>query len=109
LRAQRHADRCDGDRLEAAWAKHKSRAPPHGYKAHISTDKETGIIRAVETTPANEADVALAPSIIPDEPGAVYADKAYDALPVEAAIKAKGGTSQLMRKGHRWRESARSA
>jgi IS5 family transposase len=90
-----------GDK-EAAWAKHKSRAPAHGYKAHIAADKDSGIIREVETTPANEADVNIAPSIIPDEPGEVYADKAYDALSVERAIEAKGGTSKLMRKGHRW-------
>jgi transposase, IS5 family len=90
-----------GDK-DAAWAKHKSRAPMHGYKAHIAADKETGIIRTVATTPANEADVAIAPSIIPDAPGEVYADKAYDALSVEVAIEAKGGTSKLLRKGHRW-------
>lgn len=87
---------------EAAWAKHKSRAPAHGYKAHIAADKDTGIIHEVETTPANEADVNIGPSIIPDAPGEVYADKAYDALSVEKAIEAKGGTSKLMRKGHRW-------
>jgi IS5 family transposase len=90
-----------GDK-EAAWAKHKSRAPAHGYKAHIAADKDSGIIREVEITPANEADVTVAPMIIPDEPGEVYADKAYDALSVEVAIEAKGGTSKLMRKGHRW-------
>jgi transposase, IS5 family len=87
---------------EAAWAKHKSRALAHGYKAHIAADKDTGIIREVETTPANEPDVAIAPSIIPEEPGEVHADKAYDALSVEKAIIAAGGTSKLMRKGHRW-------
>jgi transposase, IS5 family len=87
---------------EAAWVKHKSRAPAHGYKAHIAADKETGIILKVETTPANEPDVAIAPSIIPDRPGEVYADKAYDALSVEKAIGAKGGTARLLRKGHRW-------
>ena len=90
-----------GDK-EASWVKHKSRAPAHGYKAHISADKETGIIRTVETTPANEADVAVAPSIIPDRPGEVYGDRAYDALSVAAAIESSGGTSRLMRKGHRW-------
>jgi transposase, IS5 family len=90
-----------GDK-EASWVKHKSRAPTHGYKAHISADKDTGIIRTVETTPANEADVAVAPSIIPDRPGEVYGDRAYDALSVAAAIEASGGTSKLMRKGHRW-------
>jgi IS5 family transposase len=55
-----------GDK-EAAWMKHRTRPPAHGYKAHIAADKDTGIIRAVETTPANEPDVAIAPSIIPEE------------------------------------------
>jgi transposase, IS5 family len=77
-----------GDR-DAAWAKHKSRAPVHGYKAHLAADKDSGIIREVETTPANEADVTIAPSIIPDAPGEVYADKAYDVLSVEVAIEAQ--------------------
>jgi transposase, IS5 family len=90
-----------GDK-DAAWAKHKSRAPAHGYKAHIAADRDTGLIRTVETTPANEADVTIAPALIPDAPGEVYADRAYDALSVEAAIEAKGGTPKLMRKGHRW-------
>ena len=87
---------------EAAWVKPKSRAPAHGYKAHIAADKDTGLIRVVETTPANEADVNIAPSIIPDEPGEVYADKAYDSRAVEKAIEAKGGVAKLLRKGHRW-------
>ena len=84
------------DDRDAAWAKHKSRAPAHGYKAHIAADKDTGLIRAVETTPANEADVTIAPSIIPDAPGEVYADRAYDALSVDqrpslAACRTTGG------------------
>ena len=87
---------------EAAWAKHKSRAPAHGYKAHIAADKDSGIIRDVETTAANEADVSIAPAIIPDEPGEVYADRAYDALAVARAIESRSGISKLMRKGHRW-------
>jgi transposase, IS5 family len=95
-----------GDK-EASWVRHRTRAPAHGYKAHIAADKDTGIIREVETTPANEADVNIAPAIIPDEPGEVFADRAYDALSVEKAIAAKGGTSKLMRKGHRWLAAAR--
>lgn len=92
---------------DAAWVKHKSRAPAHGYKAHIAADRDTGIIREVEITAANEADVNVAPSIIPDAPGEVYADRAYDALSVEKAIEAKGGTARLMRKGHRWLAAAK--
>jgi hypothetical protein len=42
--------------------KHRTRVPAHGYKAHNTT------------TPANEPDVSIAPSIIPDQPREVYAD-----------------------------------
>ncbi len=90
-----------GDK-DAAWARHRTRAPAHGYKAHIAADKDSGLIRKAETTPANEADVSIVPLIIPDTPGEVYADRAYDALSVEKAILAAGGTPRLLRKGHRW-------
>ncbi|MGH6830245.1 MAG: IS5 family transposase [Methylocella sp.] len=87
---------------DAAWVKHRTRPPAHGYKAHIAADMNTGIIRAVEASPANEADVSIAPSIIPDRPGAVFGDKAYHADSVKKAIKAKGGSVKILRKGHRW-------
>jgi hypothetical protein len=45
------------------------------------------------------AETSRAASIIPDEPGEVYADKAYDALSAEKAIKAKGGTSKADAQG----------
>lgn len=86
---------------EARWAKHKKRAAVHGYKAHIAADRDTGLIRELVVTPANEADVSWAPDIIPREPGEVYGDKAYDALSVERAILRAGGIPRLLRKGHR--------
>ncbi|MGH7487455.1 MAG: IS5 family transposase, partial [bacterium] len=49
---------------EAAFVKHRPCAPAHGDFAYIAAGKDTGIIRAVETTPANEADVSIAPLII---------------------------------------------
>jgi IS5 family transposase len=48
--------------------------PAHGDKAHVAADKDSGIIREVETTAANEPDVSIAPSIIPDAPGEVDAE-----------------------------------
>jgi IS5 family transposase len=89
-----------GDR-EARWAKHKRKGPVHGYKAHIAADRDTGLIRELTVTSANEADVSWAPDIIPHSPGEVYGDKAYDALSVEKAILRAGGTPRLLRKGHR--------
>ncbi|MGH6853582.1 MAG: transposase, partial [Methylocella sp.] len=87
---------------EAAWAKHRTRPPAHGYKAHIAAGKDTGILRAAAAAAANAADASIAPSIIPDAPGRVFGGKAYDADSVKQAIKAKGGSSKLLRKGHRW-------
>ncbi len=84
----------------ATWVRPRTRAPAHGYKAHIAADKDTGIIRDVATAPANQPDVSIAPAI-PDAPSEVYADRAYDARSVEKTIEAAGGTSKLMRKGHR--------
>jgi IS5 family transposase len=86
---------------EARWVKHKKRPPVHGYKAHVAADRDTGVIREVVVTPANEADVSVGPEIIPDEPGEVYGDKAYDAWSVEKAILRAGGTPRLLRKGQR--------
>lgn len=86
---------------EAAWVKHRTRAPAHGYKAHVAADKDTGIIREVEITPANEHDGSIAPAIIPHDPGEVYADRAYDSLAVARAIEAKGGVARILRRGHR--------
>jgi hypothetical protein len=53
--------------LRPASCDQRSSAP-----ADFVADKDSGIIRDVEVTPANEADVTIAPSIIPDEPGEVY-------------------------------------
>jgi transposase, IS5 family len=38
---------------EARWAGHRRRKPVHGYKAHVATDQEAGLIHGVEITTAN--------------------------------------------------------
>ena len=101
------AHRCDGDGpaakgdQDAAWARHRTQAPAHGFKAHIAADKDSGLIRKAEATQANQADVSIAPSIIPDTPGEVYADRAMT-LCRSGGLLAAGGTPRLSRKGHRW-------
>ena len=57
--------------------------------------------------PANEADVSIGPEIIPDEPGEVYGDKAYDALSIEKAILRAGGTPRILREGRRGKPAQR--
>jgi IS5 family transposase len=38
---------------EARWAGHRRKKPVHGYKAHVATDEEAGLVRSVEITTAN--------------------------------------------------------
>jgi len=58
---------------EGTWAK-KGGKSHFGYKLHIKTDIDHGLIRAVETTPANVHDSQIDLS----EPGeVVYQDKEY--------------------------------
>jgi len=58
--------KCDG---EAKWAGHRRRKPVHGYKAHVATDQEAGLIRGVEVTTANVLDAAELDAILPDAAG----------------------------------------
>lgn len=48
-----------------------------GYKTHISTDDETGVIRRMELVPIAENDQKCFGELIPDEVERVYADKGY--------------------------------
>jgi IS5 family transposase len=80
---------------------HRTRAPAHGYKAHIAAAKDSGIIRDIETTPANEPDVAIAPSIIPDKPE-FMPTKPMMRFRSKRRLKPRWNRKAFARKGHRW-------
>jgi IS5 family transposase len=75
---------------EARWASHRRRKPVHGYKAHIATDQEAGLIRGLEVTTANVHDAAEVDALLPDAPGNPYGDTAYSGSKPEAIIRAHG-------------------
>jgi IS5 family transposase len=83
-----------GDK-DAAWVRHRTRAPAMATRPTLRPPR-TAASSAASRRPRPT------PSIIPDEPGEVYAERAHDALAIEKAIEARGGTPKLMRKGHRW-------
>ena len=62
---------------EARWVGHRRKGPVHGYKAHVATDADGGIVRRIEMTPANVNDGRMLATVLPPEPGEVYADLAY--------------------------------
>jgi IS5 family transposase len=84
---------------QARWAGHRRRKPVHGYKAHVATDQEAGLIRGVEVTTANVHDAAELGAILPDAPGETYGDSAFTGSRAEAAIRARGGTPRVVHTG----------
>ena len=88
-----------GRDADARWAGHRRRKPVHGYRAHVATDQEAGLIRGVEVTSANIHDAAELEAILPDAPGATYGDSAYSGSRSEAVIRARGGTPRTVHTG----------
>ena len=84
---------------EARWVKHRRRPAVHGYKAHIATDAGGDIVRVVEITPANVNDGKMLATVLPDDPGKVYADLANASHANETLIQAAGGASCLPGRG----------
>lgn len=54
---------------EARWAGHRRRKPVHGYKAHLATDQDAGLIRGVEVTTANVQTRRNSRPFCPTHPG----------------------------------------
>ncbi|GAA4257462.1 IS5 family transposase [Azospirillum formosense] len=84
---------------EAQWVGHRRKAPVHGFKAHVAADGEGGIVRAIEVAPANVHDGKMLGSVLPQEPGDVYADLAYVGDANRQHILAAGGRPFLPARG----------
>lgn len=67
----------DTSDAEAGWTV-KRGVTTHGYKAHVATDEESGLVREAILTPASVHDSQVADDLIQFDEQAVYADKAYD-------------------------------
>ena len=48
-----------------------------GYKAHISVDKDSGLVQKVKVTAANVSDIATMPELLTGEEEVVYGDSGY--------------------------------
>lgn len=96
--------------VEAGWCIYAGphRTPVHGYKAHVATDEEGGIVRRVAVTPANIRDAAA--MVLPRNPGRVWADSGYAGRKTEARIRRSNGTPRVMRPtGGRLRPTLKAA
>src|ERR1700728_4359191 len=72
-----------------------------GYKMHVAVDSGSTIVRAWQVTPANVQEVRIAPSLLPEDGGTVYADRGYDSAELRAALAVRGLGDGIMRRGNR--------
>jgi transposase, IS5 family len=98
----------DGD-AQAGWKAYGQDAPVKGYKAHVATDEEGGIVRKIAVTPANVADARGAAGLLDRHPGRVWADAAYDQGAFVGRIRRRRGETRIVRRRHRAERPALAA
>lgn len=87
---------------DAAYARRSGKpGATYGYKAHVGVDEGSGLIRTVLTTPANVNDTVPADALIRGDERVVWADSAYHTHARQAAIRARGQKSRIMRRPNR--------
>ena len=70
-----------------------------GYKMHIAVDAGSALVRTWRLTPANIQEVTMAPALLGDAAGTVYADRGYDAESLHTALAARRLGNGIMRRG----------
>jgi len=70
-----------------------------GYKMHVAVDAGSATVRSCRLTSANVQDVSVAPALLPNDAGTVYADRAYDAAALRTELAARGCGDGIMRRG----------
>jgi IS5 family transposase len=72
-----------------------------GYKAHLTVDEESGVVRQVGMTSADLHDSQRGEALIQGDEKAYYADKAYDSRPLRAKLAEMGITDRIAYKARR--------
>ena len=98
----------DGDR-QAGWKAYGRDAPVKGYKAHVATDENGGVVRKVAVTAANVPEARGAAKLLDRHPGRVWADAAYDQGAFAGRIRRRRGEARIVRRRHRGERPALAA
>ena len=84
---------------EAEWTCKGNRRDYYGYKAHISVDSKSGIIRRARLTKAKVDDGHMLEEMVIGDEEWAFADKAYGTRSNSEVLKDKGIKNGLMKKG----------
>lgn len=79
----------------------------YGYKAHVASDADHGMIRKATLTTASLHDHEGFEGVLPREQEIVYADKAYRSQKHEAFLAKRKTVSGIMEKGYRGKKLTR--
>ncbi len=82
---------------EAGWTK-KGGQYHHGYKVHVSMDKDSGLINKTKVTSADVHDSQALLECLDEDDGQVYADKAYDKEEDRKVLRKNQIKPRLMRR-----------
>jgi hypothetical protein len=74
----------------------KGKPAIHGFKAHVGADADTTLVEEVAITPANINDGKAGAEALPDDPGEVFADSAYQGSRFGDAVRAKGDVPPIV-------------
>lgn len=92
------------DDKEAAWLK-KGKKTHYGYKAHVASDPDTGLVISGHLTPANKSDMKGLEKVLDNLPdkttGRCYADKGYSSNENREIIQKHGLKEAIMKKACR--------
>ncbi|WP_424360515.1 IS5 family transposase [Methylocystis parvus] len=69
-----------------------------GYKMHVAVDAGSGLVRDMRLTPANVQDVSVAPQLLDQAAGTVYADRGYDSDGLRSELARRELGDGLMRR-----------
>jgi IS5 family transposase len=70
-----------------------------GYKLHVAVDDGSRLVRRLRLTPANIQEVTMAPDLLPEDAGTVYADRGYDSAGLRGWLAERGIAAAIMRRG----------
>ena len=94
------------DDTEAAWIK-KGNKSQYGYKLHMASDSETGLVLGGHITPANKSDMNELEQVlteIPDVEGRCFADKGYASAKNREIVKEHKLKDGIMHKAKRGKD-----
>lgn len=88
------------DDPDARWVKRKKKSL-FGFKASVSVDKDTLMVRRVEVSPSDEHDTLFFDDVLPDDVQEVLADKGYDDDERRRGLEENGIRANIMKRARR--------